>query len=153
MEIRDSLAPQICEILLRGGWQPDRTIHLEPFRRLFVEAGYPLFPKAEAFIGEFGELSIVYPHVAGKSDVLDFTIESAIEWSPFERLEPYSRWLGMQVCPLGVYHWDHFKLFISESGEIYGTFGAILDKLGRTPHEAVTSILLSHLIERTILPD
>ncbi|ABX04189.1 MAG TPA: hypothetical protein DEF47_00480 [Herpetosiphon sp.] len=136
METLDLQLSQLAETVYRQlGWTPDRDIDPTPHLEHIKQATYPIFPLAEAFLRQFGELTTLgcYNRFIFDNQVFEHQGTPYRLWRMFENFIPaYSQhadyeaapyWLnhplianyGRLLCPIGSYDVEN-TIFLTADG-------------------------------------
>jgi hypothetical protein len=144
-----SRSPIVDKILIESNWREGRRIDTSSFKELLEKEGYDWFSCVENFLGEFGNLKLVFLSSNGKNDSLHFDImktahDSDIQWIT----EDYSKRIGSRkFCIIGQAFSDHMTLFMDDQGRVYGGFDDHLCFIGNNGIEAIEHICLNHKLK------
>jgi hypothetical protein len=112
--------PEVREVLERAGWWPGRKIDTDRWRSQFESTGIPMHQAADAFLQEFGNLSVSISGPGISRAREPFVIDPELLWdSEEDRFLEWSETIGRRLFPLGeLDHGRHF-LGIDEHSEVY----------------------------------
>ena len=128
-------------ILREAGWYPGRLIDASPIVQSLSSAGFQVFPHAEEFLSEFGNLEInsdPYPIYITYDDPARY--ESAFKALKDHRLEEIAK---QSLCLIGRLssHGGSWTLYVGINGKVYQYFASYFDCIGENYIEALQYLI------------
>lgn len=142
-----SWSAEVEDVLEASGWTPGRKVDTARWRSMFASVGLDMHAAAEAFLEEFGGLTV---HVSGPGISCartPFELDPELAWGEEERFMEWGEAIGRHLYPLGELDHGRFFLGIDEVGVIYLVAGWIAD-FGPMP-QAMENLVLG-VAPRTI---
>lgn len=129
--------------LRTAGWTKNRHHAISAFLLALRSEGYEIHPAAEAFLSEFGDLTVVFTRQKGSSASReDFIVNPivALDTLTRERVETYEMRARGRLIPVGAAFKKHMSMLISEEGALYGAFDDLLIMYGGDIDSALTAM-------------
>lgn len=140
-----TLKPRTIGILEAAGWSTNRAIEMASFVAVLESNQFVVSPAVKQFLLTYGALQIEYRYdesdESARMDKLLIDPCVALDNTHLERIQNYSQRAGKQLCPIGLYNWNHDTLFMSEDGMVYGGSSIYLDRIGNSGEDAINNIL------------
>ncbi|MGR6974933.1 SUKH-3 domain-containing protein [Streptomyces cynarae] len=114
-----SWSPQVVEVLAASGWAPGRKVDTDRWRSMFEAVGLAMHDPAEAFLREFGGLTV---NVSGPGITCartPFELDPELACGEDDRFLGWGEAIGRRLFPLGELDHGRFFLGIDEVNEIY----------------------------------
>ncbi|MET7356681.1 SUKH-3 domain-containing protein [Streptomyces mirabilis] len=112
-------SPQVLEVLEASGWAAGRQVDTVGWRSMFEAVGIVMHDAAEAFLQEFGGLTVSIGGPGINRAREPFDLDPELVWGEDDRFSEWSDSLGRRLFPLGELGHGRFFLGIDEDREIY----------------------------------
>jgi hypothetical protein len=111
-------SPEVLEVLEASGWTVGRRVDTADWRSMFEAVGIVMHDAAEAFLQEFGGLTVSVggPGISRARE--PFELNPELAWGEDDRFSEWSDSLGRRLFPLGELDGGRFFLGIDEGSEI-----------------------------------
>jgi hypothetical protein len=115
----ERFSEETLKYLTACGWYPGRQIDISELEEALKKAEFKIFPAAQEFWREFGNLD--YEWDCGKfTDFALFDLELIAEYQTMRgKVMDLSFSAGTALLPIGEDPWSIYKYYISPSGAIY----------------------------------
>jgi hypothetical protein len=141
----------INNLLHEAGWDSDRSINIDLFKRKLEEDGYVLSLAVKDFLKEFGGLKIAFGRY-DSTDHFHFDVITAVEGiHPAWIHQDYSiRLNNHNLCIIGQAYSNHLTLVMDDDGKVYGGFDDELFFIANSGREAIVNICLDRKPEKIL---
>lgn len=114
-----SWSPEVDEVLEASGWTRDRQADTGRWRSMFETVGLAMHDAAEAFLQEFGGLTVNVSGPGISCARTPFELDPELTWGEHDRFLERGESVGRRLFPLGELDHGRFFLAIDEVHEIY----------------------------------
>jgi hypothetical protein len=111
--------PEAREVLEASGWRPGRKVDTGRWRSMFETVGLAMHDAAEAFLQEFGGLTVNVSGPGISCARTPFELDPELAWGEDDRFAGWGESIGHRLFPLGELDHGRFFLGIDEVGVIY----------------------------------
>ncbi|MFH8698934.1 SUKH-3 domain-containing protein [Streptomyces chartreusis] len=111
-------SPEVLDVLETSGWTAGRRVDTAGWRSMFEAVGIVMHDAAEAFLQEFGGLSVSIGGPGINRAREPFELNPELAWGEDDRFFEWSASLGRRLFPLGELDGGRFLLGIDEDSEI-----------------------------------
>ncbi|MFF0298536.1 SUKH-3 domain-containing protein [Kitasatospora sp. NPDC004614] len=116
---------EVTRVLTASGWTPGRAVETGRWRELFEPGGVELHAAAEAFLREFGGLTVDIDGPGITCARTPFELDPELAVGEEDRYLELGEDVGRRIFPLGELDHGRFFLGIDETGEVYLVEGAL----------------------------
>ncbi|MEV5881011.1 SUKH-3 domain-containing protein [Streptomyces sp. NPDC052101] len=110
---------EVREVLEASGWTPGRKVDTGRWRSMFITVGLAMHDAAEAFLQEFGGLTVNVSGPGISCARTPFALDPELAWGEDDRFVQWGESIGHRLFPLGELDHGRFFLGINEVGVIY----------------------------------
>ncbi|MCM3299992.1 SUKH-3 domain-containing protein [Streptomyces pseudogriseolus] len=114
-----SWSPEVDGVLKASGWTPGRKVDTARWRSMFEAAGLVMHDAAEAFLQEFGGLTVNVSGPGISRAREPFELDPEVACGEEDRFTEWSEAMGRHLYPLGELDHGRFLLGIDEVGVIH----------------------------------
>ncbi|MGQ5654778.1 SUKH-3 domain-containing protein [Streptomyces sp. EKR5.2] len=114
-----SWSPEVDEVLEASGWTPGRRVDTACWRSMFEAVGLAMHDAADAFLQEFGGLTVDVSGPGISCARTPFALDPELTWGEDDRFVEWGEAIGRHLYPLGELDHGRFFLGIDEAGVIY----------------------------------
>ena len=114
-----SWSPEVDEVLEASGWTPGRRVDTACWRSMFEAVGLAMHDAADAFLQEFGGLTVNVSGPGISCARTPFALDPELTWGEGDRFVEWGEAIGRHLYPLGELDHGRFFLGIDEAGVIY----------------------------------
>ncbi|MEV6742354.1 SUKH-3 domain-containing protein [Streptomyces sp. NPDC051104] len=114
-----SWSPEVDEVLEASGWAPGRKVDAGRWRSMFEAVGLAMHDAAEAFLQEFGGLTVNVSRPGITCARTPFELDPELAFGEDDRFLEWGEAIGRRLFPLGELDHGRFFLAIDEVNEIY----------------------------------
>ncbi|MFJ8045450.1 SUKH-3 domain-containing protein [Kitasatospora sp. NPDC096147] len=132
--------PEVTEVLEASGWRPGRRVDTSRWRSAFEAVGLGMHDAADAFLGEFGGLTVDIGGPGVNRARTPFELDPELAWGEEDRFAEWSEVIGRHLYPIGELDHGRFFLGIDDLGVIWLVANWIAE-FGPAP-QAVESLVL-----------
>jgi len=131
---------EVDQVLRSAGWRPGRAVDTAGWRAMFEHRGLSMHAAADAFLREFGGLTVNIggPGISAAREPFD--LDPSLCDGEEDRFSEWGEWIGRSLYPLGELDHGRFFLGIDESSEIY-LVATWVSSFGRMP-DALENLVL-----------
>ncbi|MEU0602175.1 SUKH-3 domain-containing protein [Streptomyces sp. NPDC006393] len=112
-------SPDVLEVLEASGWTAGRRVDTAGWQSMFESVGIVMHDAAEAFLQEFGGLTVSIGGPGINRAREPFELNPELARGEDDRFSEWSDSLGRHLFPLGELDGGRFFLGIDEGSEIY----------------------------------
>jgi len=129
-----------------GGWFPGRNVRNQNLEEKIASEGFLVFDKVLEFLSEFEGLSFSFFNKRNKSmDDFSFVLDRVLEIEfPEKVVKRYMPRIGEKLSVIGTCYREHFVLFLSDSGKMYGAYDHYLTLMGENAYVAINNIVYDY---------
>lgn len=114
-----SWSTETGKVLEASGWTPERQVDTDRWRSMFEAVGLAMHDAAEAFLQEFGGLTVNVSGPGISCARTPFELDPELAWGEDDRFAEWGESIGHRLFPLGELDHGRFFLGIDEVGVIY----------------------------------
>ncbi|MGW1169637.1 SUKH-3 domain-containing protein [Streptomyces sp. NPDC001153] len=135
-----SWSPEVDEVLKASGWTPGRKVDTARWRSMFEAVALSMHDAAEAFLQEFGGLTVNVSGPGISCARTPFELDPELAWGEDDRFTEWGEAIGRRLYPLGELDHGRFFLGIDEVGVIY-LVATWVASFGPMPHAMENLVL------------
>ncbi|MEU5334215.1 SUKH-3 domain-containing protein [Streptomyces asoensis] len=114
-----SWSPRVEAVLKASGWTPGRRVDTSRWRSLFESVGLSMHDAAQAFLQEFGGLTVNVSGPGISCARTPFELDPELAWGEEDRFAQWGEAIGRRLYPLGELDHGRFFLGIDEAGVVH----------------------------------
>ncbi|MFG2281794.1 SUKH-3 domain-containing protein [Streptomyces asoensis] len=114
-----SWSPKVEAVLKASGWVPGRRVDTSRWRSLFESVGLSMHDAAQAFLQEFGGLTVNVSGPGISCARTPFELDPELAWGEEDRFAQWGEAIGRRLYPLGELDHGRFFLGIDEAGVVH----------------------------------
>ncbi|MFE0641792.1 SUKH-3 domain-containing protein [Streptomyces sp. NPDC058877] len=133
-------SPEVNAVLEASGWTPGRKVGTDRWRSMFESVGLAMHDAAEAFLQEFGGLTVNVNGPGISCARTPFELDPELAWGENDRFAEWGEAIGRRLYPLGELDHGRFFLGIDEAGVIH-LVETWIASFGPMPHATESLVL------------
>lgn len=137
------MSPEALAVLGAAGWAPRRNVDVADHVRVLERLGYRVFPPVRAFLQEYADLRLSYPHPRLPSSLTDILIDPTAASGRIyvERVLDYARRVKKDLTVVGEARKGHLTLMMDDAGRVFGGYDRYLALVGVNGADALERLI------------
>lgn len=141
------LSDAAAKVLGEAGWTADRKVDLREVVERYEACGYEVSASAFEFLESFDGLTLEFPR-GGETDCCWFDSGRSVIVASKGWVGRYSALASENVLPVGEMYFDHFSVFVGQSGALYAGYDQTFYRLGETWQSGISNLIGEDGFER-----